>query len=73
MERPRTEVNGFRSSETSSSKGVKREELGAGSDGTADYRLDKGHFDFEEASPGENLLNGDGVLIEEGLSFTPMG
>ena len=58
-------------------EGVKREELGAGSGGTTDYRLDKGHLDVWEASPGEDRLDGDGsgngILVEEGVGFHPNG
>jgi hypothetical protein len=56
-------------------EGVKREELGAGSDRTSDNRLDKGHLDVDvgEASLGEDLLdNGgssNGGLVEEGVGL----
>jgi hypothetical protein len=45
----------------------------AGSDGTSDYRLDKGHLDGREASLGEDVLDeggsGNGVVIEEGVGL----
>ena len=57
-------------------EGAEREELGAG-DGTSDYRLDKGHLDVGEASPGEDLVDdggsGNGGLVEEGFGFDPNG
>ena len=53
-------------------EGVEREELGAG-DGTSDYRLDKGHLDVGEASPGEDLFDGSGSgnggIVEEGVGL----
>ena len=38
-------------------KGVEREKLGADSDRTSDYQLDKGHFDGGEASLSKDLLD----------------
>ena len=53
-------------------EGVEREELGAG-DGTSDYRLDKGHLDVGEASPGDDLFDdggsGNGGIVEEGVGL----
>ena len=54
-------------------EGVEREELGAGSNGTSDYRLDKGHLDSGKASLGEDVLDdvgsGNGVFVEEGVGL----
>ena len=52
-------------------EGVKREEFGASSDGTSDYRLDKGHLNGGEASLSEDGLDdtgsGNGGFVEEGV------
>ncbi len=54
-------------------EGVEREEVGAGSDGTSDYRLDKGHLDGGEASLGEDVLDdggsGNSGVVEEGVGL----
>ena len=54
-------------------EGAEREELGAGSDGTSDYRLDKGHLDGGEANIGEDLLDDvgsdNGGVVEEGAGL----